>query len=233
MTLTERPCAFPPHPDSAELETVVVTESALSRFRGWLRHAPAERLPLPAVPVVWTAAEIMHQVGVSGVYPGAATVAAVLGGGWLGDRNARDPGRARLRGAEVAAATGAVGAWLTAATAWGPLAGPAPPDDPRLPRRVGRRLLVAPPSRGCARGQGAQGRGRRLARAESRLAPSRAAPAPPRLAPARVRRDAARRHDADRHPGHRETRQPGQRPRGRRAARRAGDDPGGPDRRRA
>ena len=124
MTLTERPCAFPPHPDSAEPETIVVTESALSRFRGWLRHAPAERLPLPAVPVVWTAAEIMHQVGVSGMYPGAATVAAVLGGGWLGERNARDPGRARMRGAEVAAVTGTVGAWLTAATAWGPLAGP-------------------------------------------------------------------------------------------------------------
>ena len=102
----------------------MVTESALSRFRGWLRHAPAERLPLPAVPVVWTAAEIMHAVGVSGMYPGAATVAAVLGGGWLGERNARDPGRARLRGAEVAAVTGTVGAWLTAATAWGPLAGP-------------------------------------------------------------------------------------------------------------
>ena len=124
MTLTERPCAFPPHPDSAEPETIVVTESALSRFRGWLRHAPAERLPLPAVPVVWTAAEIMHAAGVSGVYPGAATVAAVLGGGWLGDRNARDYGRARLRGAEVAAATGAVGAWVTGATVWGPLAGP-------------------------------------------------------------------------------------------------------------
>ena len=58
------------------------------------------------------------------MYPGAATVAAVLGGGWLGERNARDPGRARLRGAEVAAVTGTVGAWLTAATAWGPLAGP-------------------------------------------------------------------------------------------------------------
>ena len=124
MTLTERPCAFPPHPDSAEPETIVVTESALSRFRGWLRHAPAERLPLPAVPVVWTAAEIMHQVGVSGMYPGAATVAAVLGGGWLGERNTRDPGRARMRGAEVAAVTGTAGAWLTAAAAWGPLAGP-------------------------------------------------------------------------------------------------------------
>ncbi len=124
MTLTERPCAFPPHPDSAEPEPVVVTASALSRFRGWLRHAPAERLPLPAVPAVWTAAEIMHAAGVSGMYPGAVTAAAVLGGGWLGERNSRDPGRARLRGAEVAAAAGAVGAWVTAATAWGPLAGP-------------------------------------------------------------------------------------------------------------
>ena len=124
MTLTERPCAFPPHPDSAEPETIVVTESALSRFRRWLGHAPAERLPLPAIPAVWTAAEIMHAAGVPGGWPGAATVAAVLGGGWLGERNSRDPGRARLRGAEVAAVTGTVGAWVTAATAWGPLAGP-------------------------------------------------------------------------------------------------------------
>ena len=141
---------------------------------GWLHHAPAERLPLPAVPVVWTAAEIMHPVGVSGVYPGAATVAAVLGGGWLGDRNARDPGRARLRGAEVAAATGAVGAWLTAATAWGPLAGPDHLMTLAYLAGAGRRLLVAPPSRGRTRGQGAQGRGRRLARAKAawhRLAP--------------------------------------------------------------
>jgi hypothetical protein len=124
MTLTERPCAFPPHPDGAGAEPVVASESALSRFRGWLRHAPAERLPLPAIPAVWTAAEIMHAVGVSGVYPGAATAAAVLGGGWLGERNARDPDRARMRGAEVATVTGAAGAWVTAATAWGPLAGP-------------------------------------------------------------------------------------------------------------
>jgi hypothetical protein len=126
MTLTEHPpCAFPPHPDSAEPDTpVVVAESALSRFRGWLRHAPAERLPLPAIPVVWTAAEIMHTAGVSGLYPGMATAAAVLGGGWLGERHARDPHQARMRGAEVAAVTGAVGSWMTAATAWGALAGP-------------------------------------------------------------------------------------------------------------
>ena len=70
MTLTERPCAFPPHPDSAEPETIVVTESALSRFRGWLRHAPAERLPLPAVPAVWTTAELMHLAHVAARVPG-------------------------------------------------------------------------------------------------------------------------------------------------------------------
>jgi hypothetical protein len=126
MTLTERPCAFPPHPnpESADPEPVVVTESALSRFRGWLRHAPAERIPLPAVPAVWTAAEIMHLTGVSGVYPGAATVAAMLGGGWIGERNGHGSAHPRIRGAEIAAATGAVGAWVTAAAAWGPLAGP-------------------------------------------------------------------------------------------------------------
>jgi hypothetical protein len=126
MTLTDRPCAFPPHPDTAEPDAAhaVAAESAMSRFWGWLRHAPAERLPLPAIPAVWTAAEIMHTVGVSGLYPGAATVAAVLGGGWLGERNARDPHQARMRGAEVAAVTGTVGSWTTAATAWGPLAGP-------------------------------------------------------------------------------------------------------------
>jgi len=124
MTLTERPCAFPPHPDSAEPAPVVVTESALSRFKGWLRHAPAERLPLPAVPVVWTAAEILHLAGVSGVYPGAVTAAAALAGGWRADRNSHGSEHPRLRGAEVAATTGAVGAWFTAATAWGPLAGP-------------------------------------------------------------------------------------------------------------
>src|SRR5260370_14265062 len=107
MTLTERPCAFPPHPDGAGAEPVVASESALSRFRGWLRHAPAERLPLPAIPAVWTAAEIMHAVGVSGVYPGAPTAAAVLGGGWLREHHARHPDRARMRGAEVATVTGA------------------------------------------------------------------------------------------------------------------------------
>jgi hypothetical protein len=126
MTLTDRTCAFPPHPENADDQTpaVVAPESALSRFCGWLRHAPAERVPLPAIPAVWTAAEIMHATGVSGLYPGAAAAVAALGAGWFGERRASDPDHARLAGAEVAAVTGTAGSWLTAATAWGPLAGP-------------------------------------------------------------------------------------------------------------
>src|ERR1700689_4541002 len=124
MTLTERTCAFPPHPASADPEPLVVADSALSRFRGWLRHAPAERLPLPAVPAVWTTAELMHLAHVAAIYPGAATAAVALAAGWKADRNSHGSEPPRLRGAEVAAVTGTVGAWLTTATAWGPLSGP-------------------------------------------------------------------------------------------------------------
>jgi hypothetical protein len=132
MTLTtgerdrERVCAFPPHPVPGDGMPLVATEPALSRFRGWLRHAPAERLPLPAVPVVWTATEIMHATGLSGVYVGVATGVAALAGGWAGEHRSGDPERKRLRGAEVAAVTGAVGGWMTLATAWGPLSGGMP-----------------------------------------------------------------------------------------------------------
>ena len=126
MTTTERSCAFPPHPDGAghEPHEPAARPPARSRFRGWLAHAPAERAPLPAIPAVWGAAEIMHAAGVQATVPAVAAAVAALGGGWLGERRARDPGRARLRGAELAAACGAAGAWVTAATAWGPLAGP-------------------------------------------------------------------------------------------------------------
>jgi hypothetical protein len=128
MTLTDRPCAFPPHPDGAGHHhappAAAVRAPALSRFRGWLAHAPAERAPLPAIPALWTAAEILHAAGVQATVPAVAAAVAALGGGWLGDRRARDPGRARLRGAEVAAVTATIGGWVAAATAWGPLAGP-------------------------------------------------------------------------------------------------------------
>jgi hypothetical protein len=132
MTITgrqqepERGCAFPPHPGGDGGGPQMVTDSAASRFADWIRHAPGERLPLPAIPAVWTAAEILHLAGVPGLYPGAAAVAAAGLSYGLGEKHAQaaDEERPRLRGAELAAVTGAVGAWLTVGTIWGPLAGP-------------------------------------------------------------------------------------------------------------
>ena len=123
MTLSgdQRPCAFPPHPGSDG--PGFGTESALSRLRGWLAHAPAERVPLPAIPAVWAAAEIMHLAAVPGLYPGAAAVAATGLAFGLGEARARNPERKRLRGAELAAATAVIGAWVAAAAVAGPLAG--------------------------------------------------------------------------------------------------------------
>jgi hypothetical protein len=120
----ERPCPIPGHPgdDGAPM---VISDSLWARMRHWHLRAPAERLPLPAIPAVWTAAELMHVTGIPGFIPGAATVAASLAGGWIGERrqdpDARYP---RMRGAEVAAVTAVTGGWLTAATEIGPLAGP-------------------------------------------------------------------------------------------------------------
>ncbi len=123
MTLSgdQRPCAFPPHPGSDG--DGLVTEPALSRLRGWLAHAPAERMPLPAIPAVWAAAEIMHLAAVPGLYLGAAAVAATGLAFGLGEARARNPERKRLRGAELATATAITGAWVTAAAVSGPLAG--------------------------------------------------------------------------------------------------------------
>ncbi len=141
MTFSRDPatCAFPPHPDlpgpggvdgeALPEAPLLAPGSALSRMRGWFRHAPAERVPPAVVPVVWTAAEIMHAAGVSGLVPGAAALAAAGIAYGAGEGHARDADEEhpRLRGAELAAVTGAAGAWVTAATIWGPLAGPYDP----------------------------------------------------------------------------------------------------------
>jgi len=129
MTRTRGPetCAFPPHPadDQDDNRGAPAPSAALGRFGGWLRHAPAERIPPVAAPVVWTAAEIVHAAGVPALIPGAATVAAAALADRIGERRQRrDPGTARLGGAELAAVTGATGAWVTASAMWGPLAGP-------------------------------------------------------------------------------------------------------------
>jgi len=131
MTFSRDPatCAFPPHPDlpgPAGDAAQPVPESALSRLHGWLRQAPAERAPLAAVPAVWTAAEILHAAGVPGLVPGAGMLAAAGIAYGIGESHARgaDAEHPRLRGAELGAAAGLTGAWVTAATIWGPLAGP-------------------------------------------------------------------------------------------------------------
>jgi hypothetical protein len=105
-----------------------------SRLAAWVRHAPAERAPALGIPAAWAAAEIMHVTGASPVLAGAATLAAAglaygtgeKRGRAEAEREAAQPGtaRPRLRGAELAAAAGGVGAWATAAAVWGPLAGP-------------------------------------------------------------------------------------------------------------
>jgi len=110
-------------PPGGELPAMV-TESGLSRFRGWLRHAPAERAPLPLIPAVWVATGIMHSAGMHGLYVVLAVAAATGMAGWIGERRSKDAEHKRLAGTEVAAVTGATGAWVTAGTVWGPLAGP-------------------------------------------------------------------------------------------------------------
>jgi hypothetical protein len=119
-------CTHPPH--HAELAPAgqqVVAVSAAARFHRWLAHAPAERAPLPAIPAIWVAAWVMHWAGVPVLYVAALTVAATGAAYGIGERRrAKNPKHKRLRGTEVAAVTAAAGAWLTAAAAAGPLAGP-------------------------------------------------------------------------------------------------------------
>ena len=101
-------------------------ESAGARFGAWLRHAPAERVPLLAALALSPAAVILHALHVPGWLAAAGTVAAAGLAYGAGERHAAaaDEEHPRMRGAELAAVTGAAGLWLTAAVLWGPLAGP-------------------------------------------------------------------------------------------------------------
>jgi hypothetical protein len=128
-------CAYPPHPepparqDGADGRPRAGRHSGkpgrrpVSGLRAWFRHAPAERVPLLAVPAVWTAAEIMHAAGVAGYDPGLATVVAASIAYGTGERRARRSAHPALEGAALAAAIGVPGAWLSAATITGPLWG--------------------------------------------------------------------------------------------------------------
>lgn len=112
-----------------------VTETGWRRLRAWHLHAPAERLPLPAVLLTWPAAWVMHwlQVPVRALawIAGAITVVTWLAWAWR-DRRARrarqaDP-ETELRGlfgtAEAALVAAAWSGWVTAAVAFGPTARP-------------------------------------------------------------------------------------------------------------
>jgi hypothetical protein len=141
MWQPERPCPIPGHPqdDIEDDGPRLVTESAWARFWAWVGHAPAERLPLPAVVLTWPAAWIMHwlQIPVRTVAwaAGAATVATWLAWAWRNRRawKARqaspDSQQPRLRDlflpTEAALVAAAWGGWITVAAAVGPAA---PPD---------------------------------------------------------------------------------------------------------
>ena len=126
-------CAYPPHPGlsarrpaedgSQAAAGPLQRESAAARLRAWARHAPAERVPLLAVPAVWSAAEIMHAAGVAGYVPGLATLVAASIAYGTGERRARRSEHPELEGTELAATIGVPGTWLTAATILGPLWG--------------------------------------------------------------------------------------------------------------
>ena len=124
-------CAYPPHPGQTGPDAPAAGDQdaprrrrGAARLAAWARHAPAERVPVLAAPAVWSAAEILHAAGVAGYVPGmAAAVTASLAYG-RGERRARCAEHRVLEGAELAAAIGVPGAWLTAATALGPLWGP-------------------------------------------------------------------------------------------------------------
>ena len=70
--------------EPAELAGLEVTDSGLARSRRWLAHAPAERVPLPLIPAIWTATEIMHAAGVRGLFVGGAAALATAVAGWIG-----------------------------------------------------------------------------------------------------------------------------------------------------
>src|SRR5215831_13439791 len=129
MTVTrwqpERPCPIPGHPQDSDLDDgPQVTGSAWRRMRAWHLHAPAERLPLLAVLLTWPAAWVLHAFHVPAWVPGFTAAAAVVLA-WLGwRRHQKKSPHPRLAAAEAAAVAAAIGGWVAAAVAWGPLGWP-------------------------------------------------------------------------------------------------------------
>ena len=136
MSQWPRPCPIPGHPHDGDGDSAVITESAWARLRRWHLHAPAERLPLPAVLITWPAAWVMHWLGVPvravAWIAGAVTVVTWLA--WA--RRNRRPPEARegspdgqqtqvrdlFLPTEAALVAAAWGGWVIAAVAFGPTA---------------------------------------------------------------------------------------------------------------
>ena len=190
MTLTGRqpPCAFPPHPGEEDPGgppgVTVRPRPSLAR---WVRHAPAERAPAVAIPLMWPAAEIMHAAGLPGLYPGGGTVLAAALAGWAAERRAAASEHPAMTAAEVAAAAAAAGGWVTAADIFGPLAGHPPwLTLAYLAGSAGGYCVAAHPPRGPRRPRPprpGRRRRRRLAGEEGMVAlgraPDRPRPVPP------------------------------------------------------
>ncbi|MGH3226174.1 MAG: hypothetical protein ACRDPY_47115, partial [Streptosporangiaceae bacterium] len=106
---------------------------AVAAVSGWIAVNPETRGPLLTAPVLFTAAEVMHLVGTSWYYPVAGTGLTAIIASCTAARRAQARLRIAQAGecdpqpgfgpAEVAAAACAAGAWVTAATSWGPLGG--------------------------------------------------------------------------------------------------------------
>jgi hypothetical protein len=126
VTLTQypRPCPIPGHPQDDE-PAPMVSDSAWSRLRAWHLHAPAERLPLPLLALLWAAAWVLHAVHVLGHIVTYAAIGAVVVTWLIWRRHAVNSPHPRLAALEAAAVTGAAGGWFAAAVTSGPLGWPA------------------------------------------------------------------------------------------------------------
>ncbi len=121
----ERPCPIPGHPQDAPGDGPrQVTGTAWQRLRAWLLHAPAERLPLPAVLITWPACWVLHAARVPGAVPGFAAAGAVALAWLRWRRHRKKSPHPRLAPFEAAAVTAVIGGWVTAAVIWGPLGWP-------------------------------------------------------------------------------------------------------------
>ncbi len=118
-----RPCPLPGHPQDED-EPALVTESAWARLRAWHLHAPAERLPLPAILLTWPAAWVLHAAHVPGHVLTYAAVAAAVACWLTWRRHEGQSGHLRLLPAEAALVAAAAGGWIAAAVTWGPLGWP-------------------------------------------------------------------------------------------------------------